>query len=345
MQIQYDQVQAANLAPYLELMQKQQQQPMIDALNRQKLQEGMLNMGSLEYKARKDAQDESDRRKSIELFQAALKPKYAVGGKFYDDQGNPYNETSKGASLRDSLDRSMLTSEAAKLGIDPRVLADTVKGYGDASGMNMEEKQGNVLEALLIKQMLGGNKSESAEMKAQLAQDKLDRFLTKDPTKDAENAVSGVSKDWLGFLGSDDRETAKNTVAKALQDAQDDPERYKQVLNAARASTQSESADALDYALAGLDVAGVAAIPFTGGVSGAAPVAARQLIKAGASKINSKLPALLNTKSGKSIAALLGISALAGQKSRSSHKSIFGDADFNDEEFRQRLLGSIPEAQ
>ena len=37
MQIDYQQVQAANLAPYLELMQKQQQQPMMDALNRQKL--------------------------------------------------------------------------------------------------------------------------------------------------------------------------------------------------------------------------------------------------------------------------------------------------------------------
>jgi hypothetical protein len=314
----YNQVQAANLAPYLEMMQKQQQQPMIDALNRQKLQEGMLNMGSLEYKARKEQQDESDRKNALATLQNYIVDKPSLNGKFYDDNGKPITADTPGMELRKSLDKGGYTTEGIKQGYDPRILAEIMKGVGDASGMNMEEKQGNVLETLLMKQMANGNKSD-------LAEEKLKRMMTKDPLKDAEAATLGVSTDWIGTA---DRDAAKQQVYEQLLSAQDNPDRYKQVQQSAVGAIQ-KPAETLDYLFAGLDAAGLAASIPSGGTSAV-----------GAQGAKKGLLAALKTPTGKKIAQGLGLGSVVGQLNRSDYGSVFGDKDFNSEKFIKALTAN-----
>lgn len=317
----YNQVQAANLAPYLELMMKQQQQPMIDALNRQKLQEGMLNMGSLEYKARKDAQDESDKVNAIKALQASVVEKPSLNNKFYDDNGKPITVDTPGMQLRKGFDKSAYMLKALEMGIDPKNAAEYAKATYEASGMNTEEKQGNVLETLLAKQMSDSNKSD-------LAQEKLIAQITKanDPYKAAEEVTGRVTDG----LFDNDTEDAKAIIAEALLPYKGDPEKFAAIQQLALDSIQ-KPAEGTDYALAALDVAGLASIPFTGGTG----VAAKEGIKA---VLLNALKNKLETKGGKATLAALGLGGLA-ELDRSNYASVLtGDTDFNSKAFKEKLV-------
>jgi hypothetical protein len=63
-----------------ELTNKGLQQPMLDALNRQKLQEGMLSMGSLEYAQRKKMEDDAQTRDASQMLMQSMIPNKANTG-------------------------------------------------------------------------------------------------------------------------------------------------------------------------------------------------------------------------------------------------------------------------
>ena len=185
MRLEYDPIQTANVAPYLELMQKQQQQPMIDALNRQKLQEGMLNMGSLEYAQRKKMEDDAQSRDAALMLQQSMLP----------------NKDNTGLEL----DQAKTFKAMLEKGINPKVAAEAMAYAGTGTGATSADKQANAIELLTQKlQATADNKAKSEDSKTNLL--RLSESLSKgmydpeDTQKEILTALELTPEDKRGEL-------------------------------------------------------------------------------------------------------------------------------------------------
>ena len=194
MQIDYQQVQEANLTPYLELMMNQQQQPMMDALNRQKLKEGMLSMGSLEYAQRKKMEDDAQTRDASQILMQSIIP----------------NKDNTGLEL----DQAKTFKAMLEKGINPKVAAEAMQFAGTGTGATSENKQANAIELLTQKlHAATDNKTKSEDSKTNLL--RLSESLSKG-MYDPENTQREILTA-LEMTPEDQRSELLNTIAKASE--------------------------------------------------------------------------------------------------------------------------------
>lgn len=224
MRLEYDPIQTANVAPYLELMQKQQQQPMIDALNRQKLQEGMLNMGSLEYAQRKKMEEDAQSRDAALIIQQSMQP-------YYSKDGIDVPANTEGATQELRLQQAETFKAMLEKGINPKVAAEAMAYAGTGTGATSADKQANAIELLNQKlqsaKELADEKASGQEAKLNLNQ--YDKLI--------ESTAGLVGED---FWSNKSRDTAKAELAAAIASAGKDPDKIAQIFDAFRSSTTSD---------------------------------------------------------------------------------------------------------
>ena len=194
MRIYYQQVQPANLAPYLELMVNQQQQPMMDALNRQKLQEGMLNMGSLEYAQRKKMEDDAQSRDAAQILMQSMIP----------------NKDNTGLEL----DQAKTFKAMLEKHINPKQAAEAMQFAGTGTGATSADKQANAIELSTQKlQATADNKTKSEDSKTNLL--RLSETLSKG-MYDPENTQREILTA-LEMTPEDQRSELLNKISNASE--------------------------------------------------------------------------------------------------------------------------------
>lgn len=190
-----------NFAPFMQAEQqakefawKQQQQPMIDALNRQKLQQGMLNMGSLEYTQRKKMEDDAQSRDAALMLQQSMLP----------------NKDNTGLEL----DQASTFKAMLEKGINPKVAAEAMQFAGTGTGAISADKQANAIELLTQKlQATADNKAKSEDSKTNLL--RLSETLSKG-MYDPENTQREILTA-LEMTPEDQRSELLNTISKASE--------------------------------------------------------------------------------------------------------------------------------
>lgn len=196
MQIQYDQVQAANLAPYLELMQKQQQQPMMDALNKQKLTQGDLQTATLQEVLRDKLKESTD----MQLAQD-------IASKSMDKSG--------------AFSRSMYLNQAKQAGLDPINTSKYLSQFLGDTGLNAQIAA-SIARATEAQKLKDAIALESIKNIGNIQTAKARKG--NDAAKLIESMTKSIAPDITPFMNDANREQATGALGSAFAAAQTKPE-------------------------------------------------------------------------------------------------------------------------